>query len=353
MRVALPDRAAPSSMTAAGPEVLVGAAAPSTPRSPRLVSVSTDRTIPIRLHATSPYAEVATLVSLAADEAHRYALGAVRDGAHSNVRWSVWSGTARTLSEQPQGFNTFGGLEAGDLVGLVSTPVTPVIVGTWAGRHGLDGAVWTPLGERWVRHRSAGSPLASTAQRQVSPRAGAAQAGSVIIAGSVVDLGDGVRQRAAVWSGSVSRESTARADRWALSLLPESGSRSEARAVSCGADTCWVAGHVEDRIAVWSGSVASGSPWRRVELPEVGAAGESRAAVLRVAGRPAIAYQGAGRVQLLVETRSGWRLLDGPKGALVAGVGQQATALVAAQTRAGDAASSSLFRADLAEVLDG
>ena len=139
--------------------------------------------------------------------------------------------------DRPQTFETFGGQEAGSLLAVVRDRVGPLIVGTWQGAHGLDGALWRADGDRWVRQPTP-TALANTVDRQVAPRTAAGQPdGSVTIDGSVIDLSDGVRQSAAVWRGSGTD--------WRLSLLPDPGKRSEAWSTVCaepGSAECWTVG---------------------------------------------------------------------------------------------------------------
>ena len=68
------------------------------------------------------------------------ALGAAHGGAHANFRWTIWTGTPAGLVDRPQTFETFGGQEAGSLLAVARDRHGPLIVGTWQGAHGLDGA---------------------------------------------------------------------------------------------------------------------------------------------------------------------------------------------------------------------
>ena len=218
--VDLPGDLTPATVTAVGDDVLVGGfIGASTERTPSLARGSAVDSSPawqpVSLRPSTPYGKVASLVSLTGDGQSLVALGAAHGGAHANFRWTVWTGTPAGLVDRPQTFETFGGQEAGSLLAVVRDRVGPLIVGTWQGPYGLDGALWRADDDRWVRQPTP-TALANTVDRQVSPRSAAAQRdGSVTIDGSVIDLGDGVRQSAAVWRGSGTD--------WRLSVLPDPG----------------------------------------------------------------------------------------------------------------------------------
>src|SRR5262249_44188315 len=92
-----------------GGRVVVGGPAPRAPPGPRLVTRSADGTLtPVPLTPKSPYAYEAVWLSMATDGSRLVAIGGAPGGAHSNTRWTVWTGTTAGLVEQPQGFNTFG-----------------------------------------------------------------------------------------------------------------------------------------------------------------------------------------------------------------------------------------------------
>ena len=154
-------------------------------------------------------------------------VGGAPAGAHSNTRWSTWRGDSTAVRELPQPFATFGGWGAGALVALVQTPGAPVIVGSWeSSGAGLDIALWHPKGERWVRASSAGTSLASTSTALVSARGAAAAGDGLLVVGSVTLLGNGVRQRAAVWWSPTPDAKFIRTE------LPADGSLAEAHAAS-------------------------------------------------------------------------------------------------------------------------
>jgi len=314
LAVELPEDFWPVSLTADQTAVWVGGRTvdPREPRLARLDAADSDRpraqAVPLR--PVSPYAKNAELVSLAVRGDEVSALGGVRDGAHSNVRWSVWSGTARALREFPQGFNTFGGPEAGDLVGIVHPDTTPdagpVIVGTWSSRHGLDAAAWIRRGDRFERQPASGTVLASSATEQNSPRTAISDGSRVVVLGSVLELGPDIRQVATAWTWP------SRNEQWARGLLPDAGRRSEALAASCHAETCWVFGQVDDRAAAWT--TDSAGRRRVADLPVSSLRTSDGAAAFRVSGHVGAVFSDGVDGRLLLQTDRGWRLFSTPAG---------------------------------------
>ncbi len=352
-QVELPGRFAPAALAVAGRAVWVGGRTTS-PRAPRLALLPAADTAganaeAVPLRPVSPYAANAEIVSLAVRDGAAAALGAVRDGAHSNVRWSVWTGSGRGLQEHPQGFNTFGGPEAGDLVAVVQPAAGPAIVGTWSSRHGLDGAVWLPTGTRWVRQRSAGTVLASTSAEQVSPRAAVSDDEAVIALGSVLFLGTDLRQAAAVFRWPT------RSQPWSRVVLPDAGARSEALAATCRGAECWVFGQVEDQIAAWT--LGPDGPRRIAEVPAAAVRANSGMAAFRVEGGVdggvgegvGAVFTEAGEGRLLLATRSGWRVFAIPLGTVAHAVaaGHRVYAVVE------NGEQSALWSCDLTTALGG
>ncbi|HEU5485106.1 MAG TPA: hypothetical protein VFU98_09380, partial [Microlunatus sp.] len=236
--IALPDGMAASTLLPTRESLLVGGSRPvGDGRAPALAGLPLDGTdvgpSVIPLTPATPYGKVADLVSLTGDEDSLTALGAAHGGAHANFRWTIWSGTADGVTDQPQTFETFGGWEAGTLLGLAGDSRGPLVVGTWQGAHGADGAIWRAAGDRWVRQR-AEPTWTSTTTRQVGPRTVEQGVdGGVLVSGSVIDLSDGVHQGAAYWrdvDGS-----------WTLTRLTDPGDRSEAWSTTCGG-VCWSVG---------------------------------------------------------------------------------------------------------------
>jgi hypothetical protein len=334
----LPGDLQPSALTISGGSLVVVGHRPSAAgRAPAAAIVADGgaRSVPVR--PASPYGAVADLVSVATDGSQLAALGAARGGAHANARWTIWTGTTQRLVDRPQTFETFGGWSAGSLTGVVGTPDGPRVVGSWQGRSGLDIAVWRPDGERWVRVDSGGTPLANSAKFQVSGRSVAPTEHGMIITGSLVDLSGGVRQSAAVWMSAGSDRD------WRLIRLPEPGRRSEALSARCTAGTCWVAGHVDGRLAVWR--VSADGADRDTAVPEI--AIDDSGPLPRVAGAapaPVVAFSANGRVALLARSSGTWTVRAGPTGALVAAAEVRGRIYLAAS---GAPDRSELWSADL------
>jgi hypothetical protein len=315
-RIALPESVVASSLAPASEALLVGGRASSGRGHPVLFAVdAAGNTRPVPLHPTSPYAKVADLVSVAADGTQIVALGARPGGAHANVRWTVWTGSTQRLYEYPQRFETFGGQSAGGLLGIVIGSDGPVIAGTWAANEGgLDAAVWLPNGRRWLRRESDGTALANTPQIQVNPRAASAARSAVILSGSVITFGDGVEQRAAVWTWP------SRSSAWMLHQLPGAGTHSEALSSGC-ARTCWVSGHTDGTLALWSFDPAdvAGTATRDSTLPSMKIDTDGPGPRTVVSGdRPGILFSHAGDTRLVVsDGDGGWQRFTAPGGSVL------------------------------------
>ncbi len=304
--VDLPGGLTPATVAAVGGDVLVGGSVGAgAERAPALVRGSADGSAPdwqpVPLQPSTPYGKVASLVSLVGDGRSVTALGAAHGGAHANFRWTVWTGTPAGLVDRPQTFETFGGQEAGSLLAVIRDGAGPLIVGTWQGAHGLDGALWRSDGRRWIRQPTPAA-LANTVDRQVAPSTASGQPdGTVTIDGSVVDLSDGVRQSAAVWRGS--------GGTWRLSVLPDPGQRSEAWSTTCagaGSD-CWTVGSRDDATAVWSDGARASPPELPVDDDDTGV-------IARHGGRVVAAISTNGQGRLLVGHDGDWRLFTAPDG---------------------------------------
>ena len=334
--IGLPDGMVPATLTSDHDVLFIGGSRTTGgTTSPALAALSLDQSTaepaPIRLTPRTPYGKVAELTSIDAHDGTISAVGVARGGAHSNPRWTVWTGTRHEVVDRPQTFETFGGWDAGALLGVAVDARGPLVAGTWQGPHGLDGAAWRAKGERWVRQSS--SPvLQNTADRQVSPRFLESQGdGSVIMNGSVIDLTNGVHQSAVTWrdvNGS-----------WTLTPLPDPGRRSEAWSTAC-TQTCWSAGFRDDKIAVWSAAGPATIP----DLP----AGDTDAAKLLVsADRVIIAVSEGKTGRRLIGHDGSWHVYSAPDGAV-----QSATMFGSRlYLVAGKGDSRTLWARDLSDVL--
>jgi hypothetical protein len=310
-RIALPKSVAASSLAVASQALLVGGRASSGGDHPVLFVVEaagSPRAVP--LHPTSPYAKVADLVSVAARGDEVVALGAAHGGAHANFRWTVWSGSRQRLDEYPQTFETFGGQSAGGLLDIVITSEGAALAGTWAAAEGgLDAAVWLQRGQKWLRQESAGTPLANAPELQVAPRAASAAGSTMIISGSVITFGDRVEQRAAVWTWPT------RSSAWMLHQLPGAGTHSDALSSRC-ARTCWLSGHADGTVALWSFDPAdvAGTATRDSTLPSMKIDTDGPGPRTVVSGdRPGILFSHAGDTRLVVsDGDGGWQRFTAP-----------------------------------------
>jgi hypothetical protein len=243
--------AEPVVLRAYGDQLLVGLRHRGARVVPEVVLLDGDQRTPIAVkpNPASPYASEAIWYSIAYDGKQLLALGGAAGGAHSNVRWTVWTGSVRTgLVEHPQEFNTFGGQSAGALYGAVITPSGGrALLGSWGGvETGNDGAVWLPQGDaKWIRQDPAKTALQSTPSLLVGPSFGTTLGDSIVLVGSSVRLAPNVvAQEAAVW------RSTKLNQGWSRVALPEPGDRSQAVTASCAKD-CVISGYVDGQLAIW------------------------------------------------------------------------------------------------------
>jgi hypothetical protein len=315
-RIALPESVAASSLATASANLLVGGRASTGGDHPVLFTVDASSAArPVSLHPISPYAKVADLASLAARGDDVVALGAAHGGAHANFRWTVWAGSSHRLNEYPQTFETFGGQSAGGLLDIVMTSEGPAIAGTWAARAGgLDAAVWLPKGRKWLRQESAGTALANTKEIQVAPRAANGAGPTMIISGSVITFGDGAEQRAAVWIWPN------RSSAWMLQQLPDAGIHSEALSSAC-AQACWVSGHADNNVALWSfdPARAAGTATRESTLPslEIDTDGPGPRTIM-TGDRPGVVFSYAGTTSLVLsDGHDGWQTFTAPSGSVL------------------------------------
>jgi hypothetical protein len=300
----------PLTLTAMGNRLLVGGLATGTPPAPRMFILdSAGKASEVRLRPHSGYAFEARWQSVTSDGTRIIAIGAANGGAHSNSRWTTWSGTTAGLEELPQSFDTFGGWGAGDLVAAVLTSAGKSIVGTWGGaKAGLDGAVWLSSGSVWTRQDPAGTVLQSTPELLVGPRSAVADGAGILMAGSALHLAPGsVVQHAALWRSTVLNSQWRRLD------LPAPGKSSEAVSARCAGDRCFIAGRVDGSLAVWD--LIGDSATRLPGVPAV-AVGDSDPLPdpLLVGGHLVQVAATHGHVITLIRSGPRWSVSGGPTG---------------------------------------
>ncbi|TDD17789.1 hypothetical protein E1218_27320 [Kribbella turkmenica] len=243
--------AEPVTLTGHGDQLLVGLRDRGAEVDPQLVVLEGGqrKQVTVTPSPASPYAFEAIWYSIAYDGKQLLALGGAAGGAHSNTRWTVWTGSVDGgLAERPQEFNTFGGQTAGALYSAVITPSGRALLGSWGGvKTGNDGAVWLPESDaKWVRQNPARTALQSTPSLLVGPSFGTALGDSIVLVGSQVRLAPNVvAQEAAIWRSAKLNFG------WQAMALPDPGKRSHAMTASCTPISCLVSGYVDDRLALW------------------------------------------------------------------------------------------------------
>ncbi|MDX6259410.1 MAG: hypothetical protein QOH84_1098 [Kribbellaceae bacterium] len=241
--------AEPVVLTGHGDELLIGLRDRAAKVVPRLLLQQADGSRQeIKVEGKSPYGVLAIWQSIAYDGQRLVALGGASGGAHSNTRWTVWTGSGKTLTEHPQEFNTFGGQTAGGLYSAIITPAGQALAGSWGSANtGLDGAIWLPQGPtKWVRQPSAKTPLESVPSLLLSPSYGTAAGDGILLVGSQVRLDSKVKQETAVWRSSKVNQG------WSRIELPELGDRSQGNTATCtSATACTISGFVDGKLAIW------------------------------------------------------------------------------------------------------
>lgn len=253
-----------TAMAVLGPDVVIGTYDDAAHPRAGLVRVLAGGTaIPIEVRANSPYAFDGRWRSLAGADGALVGLTGISGGAHGNVRWAIWRGNDRVVTEEPQTFETFAGIDAGALSAVARDRDGPLVAGSWkSASTGLDAAVWRPRGTRWVRESSTGTPLASSPEALVQVSAAANTPGGSVLAGSVTALRGSPAITATIWTRDASGD-------WVATRLPLSktsvsvtagGLSTGVEAISCRGARCLAAGRVNSRLRFWSLSVPAHGP---------------------------------------------------------------------------------------------
>jgi hypothetical protein len=341
-KIDLPAGSAPVVLSAAGDALLIGVRRDGQPTVPGLLRRGPDGAVTeIPVTGTSPYGMLARWYSIAADGDRLVALGGERGGAHSNVRWSVWTGSTTGLTEKLQGFSVFGGWGAGELVSSVLTPAGPALIGSWqSAQVGLDVSVWTADGDVWTRQNSAGTALESTRQAlQFAKSATSVQQG-ILIAGTRLTIGPGdSRQLPMVWRSAAGNTG------WTATPLPDAGKSGVATAARCWDATCAVTGSVDGRLAVWH---LTGDTWTRLPGAQpIPAADDARlAAPIDIDGTTVQMVSDGGQVKIARADNGQWtaRTASGPTGTVTEAVRIGGTVYILAGA---DEDNQTLWRVDV------
>jgi hypothetical protein len=286
----------------------------------------------VPLVPSEPYAASARIVSAASAGGVLYLIGGRAGGAHGNTRWTVWDGpVAGPVTSRQQEFFTFGGQDAGPLLGTVIVDGRPIIVGSRgaaggpeAALYAADGVVWHQLDTPSAVQSGTGLVLGFTAVTAVGSTI-------VIVGDSVHANADGVVQTPALFYGTVGGA-------WRRIDLPvptaTPGLR-RATAVACGEATCWVAGWANNPM-VWEVSLPDGSVGpTKAFMGDVAGADDPSALVTLVDGRPLVETN-ASTPSAEVLCADGWSSVPSPA---------QATAIAALGSDAYMVAGDRLWRA--------
>ncbi|MBA3020483.1 hypothetical protein [Propionicimonas sp.] len=304
----------PVALAANGDRVLVAGSAADTPEVREVVGSQLGQ--PFNLKANEPYAETAELVAIALVEDSITAIGTDIGGAHANPRLTVWDGSLTTgkLTNRPQGFFTFGGHDAGPLLGTAVLDGQPVIVGTRTISAGTRAVLYTRNRNSWSAPAASPAALTSNADRVLGFTAFAVSSASLVIVGDELGLTNGLTQRPTLWVGGPAGD-------WrqlplAIPADLSGAGLSRATSVACAADgQCWVAGWVRGHPVVWEVQLHPGGQPQaglRVVLPgEPPDGADPLALIALVDGRPVVATNSAtGGVHIGCAT--GWRQLPSP-----------------------------------------
>ncbi len=334
-KVELPGGARPVTLSASGDALLIGVLRNG---GPALVRRGTDGAVTeVPVNPLSPYAKVATWVSIGSDGNRIVALAGERGGAHGNVRWSVWNGSAAGLTEQVQAFSTFGGYGAGELYDAVLTPAGPTLVGTWENpTAGFDLALWTNEGDTWTRQISPGAALRSNRDLLGFPIAATSLGQGILAVGWQLAGG---AQQAVAW------RSTSGVTGWTRTALPETGADPSANAARCSGTDCGVTGRSDGKLAIWR---LADDKWARLPgVPPIPVGDRDKlTGPIDVNGRLTQLIADNGTVKILRANGDAWTVRDaaGPTGPVTAAIKVGNDVFVVAGA---DESSQTLWRAEL------
>ena len=316
-RVTLPVDFRPTSLASSRDGLLVGGQRAGGPALLRVTGTTAGAGFV--LDPREPAAEDADVIAVTVDGDELNAIGRWFGGAHSNPRLTLWDGTDsdNLLTSRPQEFWTFGGHDAGNLLGIELIAGEPVIFGLRSAATGIEGVVWTRSGHTWTKQVRVDPSLVSNHDRVVGFSALDRFGDLLVVAGDEVGLAGGLNQRPSVWVGSPSGPWTQALLPVPSDLPPVPGQLSRATSVACTGEGCWVAGWVRGRPAVWSVGIGAGraiTAQQPTVLPgTAGASDDPTALVAVVDGRPVVAT-GADSPGLQLGCPDGWRTLTPPTG---------------------------------------
>ncbi len=273
----------------------------------------------VPLNPTEPYAATAQISSVATSSDTLYLLGGQSGGAHGNVRWTVWDGPlSGAVTSRPQEFFTFGGHDAGPLLGVVIASGGPVIVGSRGDEGGPLAALYTASGETW-HQLDTPVPLRSGKGGILGFTAATGTGDQVVIVGDVVTAdATGTVQTPALFHGTVGGT-------WTKVDLPVPAPRapglSHATAVACTLDACWVAGWSGGPMA-WHVSLADDSVLATSLLAGDAPNDTDPTALVALAGDRPVVLSNAAAPTIAVLCHATWTTFSAPRAATaVAAVG--------------------------------
>jgi hypothetical protein len=325
---ATPAGVVPAALVALASDLVV-AGTDATEEAPAVV-LQAGGTVP--LVPSEPYAASARIVSAASAGGVLYLIGGRSGGAHGNTRWTVWNGPVTgPVTSRQQEFFTFGGQDAGPLLGTVIVDARPIIMGSRGAAGGPEAALYAADGEVW-HQLDTPSALQSAAGLVLGFTAVTSVGSTIVIVGDSVQATDaGVVQTPALFYGTVGGE-------WRRIDLPvptQAPGLRHATAVACTDATCWVAGWAKNPI-VWEVSLRDGVVGPTTAFTgDVTGADDPSALLTIVDGRPLVVTNAA-TPSAEVMCADGWSSVPSPA---------QATAIAAFGSDAYLVAGDRLWRA--------